>query len=297
MDTALLKTFLAVASRGSLTAAAEELHLAQSTVTVRLQALERELDVRLFDRRRDGVRITEAAIRVRERAQDLLDMEESLFSAARLDASVVQGDVVVGAPESICAFRLPTILAKLRHEYSLLRVHLVPAGTKDVSRGVLERRFDIGLVLDERLPPSRLSASMLTRERIAVYVASDHEIARRPPSVLGDIAQESLFLLEGGCSYADRFLRDLSVSTPSAPSVTRFGSIEAVRACVEAGLGLGVLPEMAARAAEHQGKIVRVPTLPRPDVPLQVVTDSRRSSSPAVDAVVGVLSPGLMAAD
>ncbi|MEH6378580.1 LysR family transcriptional regulator, partial [Streptomyces sp. KLMMK] len=58
MDTRLLHTFLTLARTGSFTAAAAELHLAQSTVTVQIRALEKELGTRLFDRLPRGASIT-----------------------------------------------------------------------------------------------------------------------------------------------------------------------------------------------------------------------------------------------
>ena len=83
MDTGLLETFLAVARHRSFTGAAEELHLVQSTVTSRVQALEKQLGARLLDRQPQGAVPTDVGERVLERAQEVLDAERRLVASAR----------------------------------------------------------------------------------------------------------------------------------------------------------------------------------------------------------------------
>src|SRR5690242_19885112 len=75
MDTRLLRTFTTVARTENLTAAAEDLHLVQSTVTAQVQALEKELDVRLFDRLPRGVVLTGAGREVLAQAEAVLEAE------------------------------------------------------------------------------------------------------------------------------------------------------------------------------------------------------------------------------
>jgi DNA-binding transcriptional LysR family regulator len=73
VDTRLLNTFTTLARTGSFTTTAAELHLAQSTVTVHIRTLERELGTRLFDRLPTGTLLTEYGRGLLERAEDVLD--------------------------------------------------------------------------------------------------------------------------------------------------------------------------------------------------------------------------------
>ena len=103
-----------------------------------------------------------------------------------------------------------------------------------------------------------------------------------------DLADVPLFLLEEGCSYTDDFLDELHRRTGRTGPVTRFGSIEAARACVEEGLGLSVLPRVA--VAANLGRSLVGITRPRlPDAPLGLLHDPRRWQSPAATAVARVL--------
>lgn len=283
MDTALLGTFLAVARLESFTAAAAELHLVQSTVTSRVQALERQLGVRLLDRLPDGARLTEAGERVVERAHQVLDAERMLVEAAR-DGDPA-GDVVLGAPESVCAYRLPAVVAEIRRSLPAVTLHLVASGTDETFRGLLDRRLDLGLVLDERRPAAPLEWRRIGEEPVDVVAPPGSD----DRSSWAALAQAPLYLLEEGCSYSDAFLETLSAETGAAASATRFGSIEAARACVEAGLGLSVLPRPATEQRAGAGAVVRLAEPRLPAVPLLLVHDTRRWRSSAVAAVVEVL--------
>lgn len=282
VDTDLLRTFLAVARSASFTAAANELHLVQSTVTSRMQTLEHALGTRLFDRSPGGVRVTAAGQIAVGHAHAVLDAERRLVEAATPGDEVV-GSVVVGAPESICAYRLPSVVAELRARYPKLRVHLVATGSADTVQGLRTRRLDLGLLLDDVQPPRGWSATEVGREEILLVAAPGHPAAA-PPTTWAELGDYSYFLLEDGCTYSDRFLRDLDRNAPHARDVTRFGSIEAARSCVVAGLGLAALPRVACEAALARGELVVV-ALPLPDVPMVLVHDTDRWRSPAWAAV------------
>jgi DNA-binding transcriptional LysR family regulator len=288
VDTDLLRTFLAVARRQSFTEAAADLHLVQSTVTSRIQALEKLLGVPLLDRLPDGTRLTHVGHQVIAHAHAVLDAERRLRHDITA-ATEATGEVAVGAPESVCAYRLPKAIATLRQRHPGVTVHLVPAGTREASQGVLERRFDLGLILDEAPASSHLAVRAFGRESIVLVAAPDHP-ATHQELTWHDLARYSYFLLEEGCSYSDWFLRELQRSNQAAPQITRFGSIEAARSCVQAGLGLSVLPRIAcAEALEHK-TLVALPYPPLPDTPLAVVTDERRWQSPAVESVIQTIT-------
>ncbi|GAA3459961.1 LysR family transcriptional regulator [Saccharothrix longispora] len=267
VDTRLLRTLLVLARTSSFTATAAELHLVQSTVTSQVKALERHLGARLFDRLPTGARLTEAGRQAVEHAREVLTAEQRLRDAVR-GGTAVEGDVRLAAPESVCAYRLPQRVADVAMRYPGIRVHLSPAGTRQALAGVRDGTLDLALVLEDTVVAPGLKVTAVGVEPV--------ELVSAPGVVLDD----RYFLLEEGCSYSDRFVRELS----AASSVTRFGSIEAVRSCVVAGLGWAVLPRVA--VAEHldAGTLHRVRELP--DSTLFLVTDPRRTPSSAVRAVI-----------
>ncbi|GAA1348614.1 LysR family transcriptional regulator [Saccharothrix algeriensis] len=271
MDTRLLRTLLVLARTGSFTAAAAQLHLVQSTVTSQVKALERQLGARLFDRLPTGARLTEAGRRAVEHAREVLAAEQRLRDAVR-GGTAVEGDVRVGAPESVCAYRLPQRIADVALRWPGITVHLTPVGTRDAIAGVRGGDLDLGLVLEEAVVAPGLAVDVVGAEPIELVAA---------PGAPG--ADERYFLLEEGCSYTDRFVRELTAT----PTITRFGSIEAVRSCVVAGLGRAVLPRVAVAEQLDAGALRRVRELPGST--LFLLTDPRRTPSAAARVVAGAV--------
>lgn len=288
MDTVLLRTFLAVARYRSFTAAAEDLHVVQSTVTTRVKMLERELGLRLLDRLSDGAALTSSGKMLVAHAHDVIDAEEGLREAAKSDCTPA-GDVVLGAPESVCAYRLPEVIATLRLNHPGVNVHLSPTGTAQTFQGLLNRTLDMGLVLDDRRVPAQLTPVVIGREAITLVAGPEHPATGRRMT-MQQLTNHPFFLLEEGCSYTDDFVADMVNMTGASPRITRFGSIEAARACVQAGLGLSVLPHVAVRTECANQRLVCLNSPKRPPSPLRLVTLGHRSLSPAVRALANSIT-------
>jgi DNA-binding transcriptional LysR family regulator len=94
VDTQILRTLLVLARTGSFTATAAELHVVQSTVASRIKTLERELDIRLFDRLPNRTHSTDAGQRVAAHARELLDAQQRLVDSARADG-IIEGEVAL----------------------------------------------------------------------------------------------------------------------------------------------------------------------------------------------------------
>ncbi|WP_330461527.1 LysR family transcriptional regulator [Streptomyces sp. NBC_00820] len=281
MDTRLLHTFTTLARTGSFTAAAAELHLAQSTVTVHIRTLERDLGTRLFDRLPTGAVLTESGRRLRERAEDALD------AVARLKADVegAGGPAVVGTPESLCSTRLPAVIAALRTAHPEVDIHLSAAGTAECLEGLRSGRLDLALLLEEEAGFHEVTTELIAREPLALLCAPGHPLAARARAATwAELAAESFFLLEQGCSYSDALERRL-LSVPGArPRLTRFGSVDAARSCVAAGLGLTLLPLTTVEEYLREGRLVRVRGPRFADVPVRLARHRRRWTAPAAQA-------------
>ncbi|MGW0824615.1 LysR family transcriptional regulator [Streptomyces sp. NPDC002845] len=300
MDIRLLHTFAALARTGNFTATAAELHLAQSTVTVHVRTLERELGARLFDRLPRGAVLTDTGRRLLADAEAVLDAEARLrATAAASGGGRVTGRVVVGAGETLCSARLPGVVAALRRTHPDVEIHLHPTGTADAVEGLRSGRLDLALLLEERAEYADLAARLLAAEPLVLVAAHGHPLTEgdrvRAGSPSGsavgwrELAGEHFFLHEQGCSYSDRLARDLLAVPEARPRLTRFGSIEAARSCVAAGLGLTLLPRVTVEDALREGRLAEVAGPRFPDVPVQLVRLRRRWQSPAVRAVVDEL--------
>ncbi|BDH08789.1 LysR family transcriptional regulator [Streptomyces seoulensis] len=287
METRLLQTFTTLARTGSFTSAANELRLAQSTVTVQIKALEKALGTRLFDRVARGALLTEDGRRLVGPAEEVLEAESRLFAAAA-EEGPVSGTVVVGAGETLCSAHLPGVIAALRELHPEVEVRLEPRGTSAALAGLRSGQLDLALLLEERVDHADISAERIAAQPLDLLCAPGHRLAGRTrPATWQELAQEDFFLHEQGCSYSDRLAEQLQAVPGAHPRMTRFGSIEAARSCVTAGLGLTVLPHANVAAALQDGHLTLVagPTLP--DVPIHLARHTRRHPTRAARAVVG----------
>ncbi|MFD8911694.1 LysR family transcriptional regulator [Streptomyces sp. NPDC059575] len=284
MDTRLLHTFVTLARTSSFTAAATELHLAQSTVTVHIRTLERDLGTRLFDRLPTGALLTDSGRRLLERAEDVLDAVARL----RADGEDTGGQVVVGIPESLCAARLPAVIAALRTSHPEVDVQLHPAGTKGCVEGLRAGRLDLALLLEEEADFPDVTSERLAVEPLVLVCGPGHPLAARADEAATtgevtwtELADESYFLLEQGCSYSDELERLLLAVPGARPRLTRFGSMDAARSCVAAGLGLTLLPVTTVAEQLRDGRLVQVRGPRFADVPVRLARHRRRWTAPA----------------
>ncbi|MFF8315989.1 LysR family transcriptional regulator [Streptomyces bobili] len=286
MDTRLLHTFTTLARTGSFTAAAAELHLAQSTVTVHIRTLERELDARLFDRLPTGALLTDTGRRLLERAEDVLDAVARL-RADGAGTGAVGGRVVVGTPESLCTTRLPGVVAALRTSHPEVDVQLYAGGTAQCVEGLRSGRLDVALLLEEETDFPDVTSEAVAREPLALVCSPGHPLAARADApAWAELAAESVFLLEQGCSYSDALERRLLAVPGARPRLTRFGSVDAARSCVTAGLGVTLLPLTTVREHLGDGRLVRLGGPPFADVPVRLARHRRRWTSPATQTFV-----------
>lgn len=292
MDTRLLRTFATVARTGNLTAAAEHLHLVQSTVTAQVQALEKELGLRLLDRLPRGVVLTGAGREVLAQAEAVLEAESRLRAVAASAGGAggrVTGRVVLAAGETLVSARLPGVIAALRRSHPGIEVDLRTMGTATAVAALRTGELDLALLLEDEAAFRDVACTPLAREPLVLVCSPDHPAARGAagsPAGWADLAREDYFLHEQGCSYSDRFIERLLTAAEGAPPrITRFGSLEAARSCVAAGLGLSLLAHANVSDALAAGRLTQVPGPHFPDVTVQLARHRRRWLSPAASAL------------
>ncbi|MEV0965908.1 LysR family transcriptional regulator [Streptomyces sp. NPDC049910] len=292
MDTRLLRTFATVARTGNLTAAAERLHLVQSTVTAQVQALEKDLGLRLFDRLPRGVVLTGAGREVLAQAEAVLEAESRLRSVAASAGGAggqVTGRVVLSAGETLVSARLPGVITALRRSHPGIEVDLHTMGTATAVAALRTGELDLALLLEDEADFRDIECTPLAHEPLVLVCSPEHPVARGAtdsPARWAELARQDYFLHEQGCSYSDHFIgRLLTAAEGTQPRITRFGSLEAARSCVAAGLGLSLLARANVADALAAGRLTQVPGPRFPDVTVQLARHQRRWLSPAAAAL------------
>jgi DNA-binding transcriptional LysR family regulator len=270
----------------------------QSSVSAQVSALEQELGVPLFDRLGRRIALTDAGEVMFAYSGKLLALAEQTREAV-VDAGVgsgeVTGSLVVSAPETLLTYRLPRLLAIFHERHPKVRLSVRPSAigrlVGSARKAVEEGRVDVAFVLDEplaeRARPADLAVETLTAENVTVIAPAAHTLASSPAVLPQDLRGETVLLPEApesGCAYRGQFERQLGSAGVVPPETMEFQSIEAIKQCVAAGMGVSVLPSVAVGAELDAGTLAAL----RWDEPFEVFTQmswhEKRWKSPPLRA-------------
>ena len=290
MEHRQLRTFRAVARELSFTRAAEELGYVQSNVTAQVKALEAELGVPLFDRLGRRVVLTDAGRALQGYAGRILDLhEEARAAVAEEPEGEPAGSLTISAPETLCAYRLPRLLRRFGERYPRVRLTFRPVACSELKAGVAEGVLDAAFLLEEPARSSVLRIEALVGEPLLVLAAPEHPLAPSAGVGPADLDGERVLLTESGCSYRRIFERRLAEAGVEPARALEFDSVEAIKQCVIAGMGVAVLPAVAVEAELQRGEIASLPWLgPRLEVSTQVAWHKDKWVSPALGAFLSL---------
>ena len=244
-----LRCFVTVADEGQFTAAADELQMAQPSISAQIARLETVLGIPLFVRGRRPVALTEAGRELVPLARRALAAVEDVFHAVDDLEGLRRGHVTVGATPSLTATLLPPVLASFRRAHPEVSLELVEKDT-DALAGELEAgRLDLALVIG---PFARTHAevTILATERLALLVRADHPLASRLGVAVDDLRDVPLIMFHEGYELRTTTLRVFD-HAGFEPLVSMDGAeVATVHAFVAAGLGAAIVPSILASLDE-----------------------------------------------
>jgi DNA-binding transcriptional LysR family regulator len=251
-----LQTFRVAARTLSFTHAAATLGYAQSSVTAQMKALEESLGVPLFDRMGNRLQLTEPGERLLAYADRLLALAEEARAAVRGDEP--RGALAFTAPETVCTYLLPPLLKQFTERFPAVRLRFVPLPVREFKRALLDGAVDVAFILEEAFPRGSLCVEHLRDEPLAVVAQPSHHLVGQALVTARDLVGEAVLLTELGCSYRNRFERSLINAGAHPGTRMEFQSIEAIKRCVEAGLGIAALPRVAIAAEVAAGRLAEL---------------------------------------
>ena len=289
-----VETFRAVANELSFSRAAAKLGYVQSSVSSQVASLEQELGAPLFDRLGRTIALTEAGgvmLSYSERLLGLARESKEAVADAGVGSGEITGALSVSAPETLLTYRLPELLALFHKRHPRVRVSLKPTAVGrlvgSTRRALEEGRVDVAFVLDGPAEIVGLSAELLVEEAVSVVAPPAHALADSSLVNPEELGGETVILPEApesGCAYRGGFERQLSAAGVVPRETLQFQSIEAIKRCVSAGMGVSVLPAVSVEAELASGSLselgwrepIRVGTL--------MAWNGQRWASPALRA-------------
>ncbi|MFJ3330834.1 LysR substrate-binding domain-containing protein [Enterococcus sp. NPDC086594] len=147
MELKNLTTFLAVAEKETISAAAKHLHLSQPSLSRQLMELEKELGVTLFTRGNRKITLTEDGLLFRKRAEEIVELLEKTRSEFLSPRDTIAGNVSIGAGETYVIQLLGAIIKEIQAEYPNIKFHFYSGNADEVKERLDKGLLDFGVVI------------------------------------------------------------------------------------------------------------------------------------------------------
>ncbi len=253
MTLAQLRYLIAIADSGlNITLAAERVHATQPGLSKQLKQLEEELGFTLFTRRGKSLdAITAAGAQVIERARVIVSEASNIRALAANLRKEAQGDLRIATTHTQARYALPPAIAGLRKRFPDVGVHLQPGGDAEILELLDRGETDLAVVSTAGAPPNGLALPVYRWSRVAL-VPRGHALTKLGRALtLADLSAYALVSYESTLKPESSLRR--AFEEAGLPLRLAFTARDAdiIRTYVGAGLGVGILAEMALDPDDH----------------------------------------------
>jgi DNA-binding transcriptional LysR family regulator len=241
-----LQTFATVAREGSFTKAGKTLHIAQPSVSALVIGLQKELEIKLFEKLGMKPHLTEAGRRVLLLVERALAIIEKIPEEIEEVKGLKKGRIRIGGTVLAASSFLPAAVQSFKKEHSGIDVIYKTDRSRELERMLLEGELDLAITMSPSRSP-RLTSEPFREEKMVVIAPPKHPLARKRSVPLQALAKEPLITFEKGTILRDvieqKFAdKGLSI-VPALQADFKLGGIHTIQNAVASGLGIGLLGE------------------------------------------------------
>ncbi|MGB3270333.1 MAG: LysR family transcriptional regulator [Rhodanobacter sp.] len=289
-----LRAFVSVVRLGTLTRAAEALYLSQPTISLQLQALERELGAVLLERRRHRINLTDAGEALYELARPLVEGWDTLDRDFQARVKGLQaGGLTIAAGTSTIQYLLPDLVRRYRERFPAVQLQLANVTGKD-GLALLradEADFAVGSMLDV---PNDIAWAPVRHYDPMLIMPPDHPLAAREKITLEDISPFGLILPPQRLSTYR--LVDLVFQQRQVPYhvAIEVGGWDVIKEYVAMGMGISIVTGICITDADRERLAVRNMKQYFPQRSYGVVMRKGKFLSAEARAFIDLVRPGLL---
>ncbi|OPH35582.1 LysR family transcriptional regulator [Moraxella lacunata] len=283
-----LRAFVMIADCKSFTKAGDELFLTQSSLSGLIKEMEKQLDVKLFDRTTRQIHLSDAGERLLPHARRILD-EVRLFDHETHDLKDFhQGKIRLAVSQQLAASGMPRLIQKFRTAYPSVQVTLLDCSIEEVISRVQSLDADIGIG-PERTLGSDILADELFESPFHAVLPATHVLADRPHIAWGELEHEHVITLRGNFTQRlmDELPKELSSRLFRADYEVNF--LSTALGMAQMGLGLTITLPHAKNWVDQHGLVMRPLVEPSIHRKFMCYTHKRRSPTSAMSAFLRFL--------
>lgn len=275
MELHQLRYMVAVARLGNFSRAAEHCRVAQPSLSQQIQKLEEELGERLFQRSKNGARLTAAGESFLPRATRILEEVEAAHRDVQETRDLNRGQVSVGVLPTIAPYFLPPVIAKFNAAHPGIEIMVQEDITTRLLKMVLAFEIDLAVV-SLPLTETGLETQNLFQEELLLALPPDHALVKQRSIKAADLEGQPFIVMKEGHCLGDQIL-SFCTRRDFQPNVScQSAQIETMQSLVEAGLGISLVPSMACSPLHHRTIVYRSLDNPKPTRAIVAVWPSQR---------------------
>ncbi|EGO65911.1 LysR family transcriptional regulator [Acetonema longum] len=246
MELRQLEYFQMVAKTNSITRAAEQLHVSQSTVTLAIQRLEDELNSPLLDRSQKQLSLTSEGKVFIQKVSDAFNLLQDGIAEVNNYRQLKKGTLKVGVPPMIGSYLFPEILAGFKKHYPNLDLAIFEESSFYIRQLLEKGELDIGIV--NLFQPSQLLETLsIANEQIVVCLPLTHQLAKLSTIAIEKLKEEPFILFKAGAYNRQIILEECRKHGFDPHIILATDQIETMKGSVIKGVGICFLMEEIAR--------------------------------------------------
>jgi DNA-binding transcriptional LysR family regulator len=248
-----IQYFVAVAEQGSVTRAAQNLSISQSSITEALKELENDLGVVLFERHPRGLSITHNGHQFLRHATKILATVSDARTSFSGQQNVPTGTLNLGVTSLVAGYVLSDLLARYRRACPGVEVSAIEDNGSYVEHLLVGGELDVAVMVISNLRDRMaLQAEILETSPYRLWLPMGHPLVSADIISVADIAREPLIMLT--VDEIEENTGKLLTALGARPHVAfRTRSVEAVRSLVATGAGVALLPDLVYRPWSLEG--------------------------------------------
>jgi DNA-binding transcriptional LysR family regulator len=241
-----LSLIVSVVRAGSISAGAKAMNLALAAASKRIADFESYVGVAIFSRLPQGVELTDAGRAIFHNILNILENVELLHRNIEEIGAGGRSHVRIWVSPAAISERIPEELSRFMQAHPDITVALEERDSSDIIKAVRENRADIGIFVDA-MNSNGLETRVYCEEELVVIVPADHALARAKATTLAEALTFDFVGLQSGTPLAARVDYESSRLGRTPNFKIQVRGVETTCRMVAAGLGIGILPEAAAR--------------------------------------------------
>lgn len=238
-----LKYILAVAEYKNFTVAAEHSFVTQPTLSMQIQKLEEELDIKIFNRNKKPIQLTEIGQKIVEQAKTIVDESNRINDIVDQQKGFIGGEFRIALIPTIMPTLLPMFLKTFNKKYPKVNLHIEELTTEEIVKKLTDGHIDVALAATP-LENENIKEKPLYYEPFVGFVPQNHKLYKKKQLCVDELEADDLLLLEDGHCFKESILNICNSFKSKNTKSFRLesGSFDTLIKLSKEGLGMTLLP-------------------------------------------------------